>query len=56
MEMIRVWYDGACEPRNPGGHASCGVIIKREERSCSRNPVISGLDRYAQTTLPSILE
>ena len=26
--VIEVWYDGACEPRNPGGTASYGVIIK----------------------------
>lgn len=27
---IEVWYDGACEPKNPGGTASYGVIIKSE--------------------------
>lgn len=27
--LIEVWYDGACEPKNPGGYAAYGVIIKR---------------------------
>lgn len=26
---VEVWYDGCCEPVNPGGHAACGVVIKR---------------------------
>ena len=26
--MIEMWYDGACEPVNPGGHASYGVLIR----------------------------
>ena len=25
--MIEAWFDGACEPRNPGGHAAWGVFI-----------------------------
>jgi ribonuclease HI len=28
-DTIDVYYDGACEPKNPGGHASCGVVIKQ---------------------------
>jgi ribonuclease HI len=27
---IEVWYDGCCEPVNPGGHAAAGVVIKRD--------------------------
>lgn len=27
---IEVWYDGCCEPVNPGGHTACGVLIKRD--------------------------
>ena len=27
---IEVWYDGACEPINPGGYASYGVLIKAD--------------------------
>lgn len=25
-----MWYDGACEPTNPGGTASYGVIVKKD--------------------------
>lgn len=25
---IKLWFDGACEPRNPGGVASCGWVIE----------------------------
>ena len=25
---VEVWYDGCCEPVNPGGHAACGVLIR----------------------------
>jgi len=24
------WFDGACGPRNPGGHTSCAVVIKQD--------------------------
>lgn len=27
-DRLRVWIDGACEPINPGGTASYGVIVK----------------------------
>jgi ribonuclease HI len=26
--VFRLWFDGACEPTNPGGVATCGWIIK----------------------------
>lgn len=26
--MIECWFDGACEPMNPGGHASYGSLVK----------------------------
>lgn len=29
VSLIEVWYDGACEPVNPGGHGGGGYIIKR---------------------------
>lgn len=28
MSKIEVWFDGACEPVNPGGQASYGYIIR----------------------------
>jgi|ERR1039458_4701908 ribonuclease HI len=27
--MLEAWFDGCCEPRNPGGHAAWGAIICR---------------------------
>ena len=27
-DEILMWYDGSCEPCNPGGYASYGVLIK----------------------------
>lgn len=26
-ELIEAWFDGACEPVNPGGHAAWGAVI-----------------------------
>ena len=26
--MIECWFDGVCEPKNPGGHAAYGALIK----------------------------
>lgn len=28
--MIEVWFDGCCEPINPGGNGGFGVIIKQD--------------------------
>jgi len=30
--MITVYFDGACEPKNPGGTASYGFIIHKDEK------------------------
>ncbi|MCK4388080.1 MAG: ribonuclease HI family protein [Dehalococcoidia bacterium] len=30
MGKLQVWIDGACEPVNPGGIASYGVVVKSE--------------------------
>ncbi len=27
-KQISAWFDGACEPRNPGGHASWGIVVE----------------------------
>ncbi len=27
MPTIEAWFDGCCEPTNPGGHAAYGVVI-----------------------------
>ncbi len=29
---IEAWFDGACEPQNPGGHATWGVTVKRGDQ------------------------
>lgn len=29
--MIEIYFDGACGPRNPGGHAAYGWVIKRNK-------------------------
>ena len=26
--MIEAWFDGACEPNNPGGHTSCASLVR----------------------------
>jgi len=26
--MIEAWFDGACEPMNPGGHTSCASLVR----------------------------
>ena len=31
MSNLKVWIDGACEPRNPGGTASYGLVVKNGE-------------------------
>lgn len=28
--MIEAWFDGAVEPRNPGGHGGFGIVVKRD--------------------------
>ena len=28
MPTINAWFDGCCEPKNPGGHAAYGVVIE----------------------------
>lgn len=38
--MITVYFDGACEPINPGGTASYGVIIKKDGREIYRESKI----------------
>jgi len=30
--MLKVWIDGACEPVNPNGTASYGIVIKQEDK------------------------
>lgn len=41
--MIEVWYDGACEPRNPGGTASYGLVIKKDGQTVFEESKIVGI-------------
>lgn len=33
MSTARIWFDGACEPYNPGGHGTWGVVVKQGEET-----------------------
>lgn len=37
--LIEVWYDGACEPVNPGGHGGGGYIVKRLNKEIHRGMI-----------------
>ena len=30
---IEVWFDGACEPVNPGGHGTYGYVVKKNGKT-----------------------
>lgn len=34
--LIEVWYDGACEPVNPGGHGGGGWLVKERGKIISK--------------------
>ncbi|MDD5164868.1 MAG: ribonuclease HI family protein [Patescibacteria group bacterium] len=40
--MIEIYFDGACEPVNPGGTASYGYLIKRDNQIIERGSGIIG--------------
>ena len=54
--LIEAWFDGACEPVNPGGTASYGVIVTRNgETSTSVRPCTHHLMAAKHpTTWPSM--
>jgi ribonuclease HI len=35
--MIQADFDGACEPRNPGGHGAFGAIVRVDDKVVYRN-------------------
>jgi ribonuclease HI len=46
--VIEAWFDGVCEPRNPGGHAAWGAVVVvddevvfREGGYCGIGPTMS---------------
>lgn len=30
--MLEAWFDGVCEPKNPGGHAAYGAVLLHDGR------------------------
>lgn len=41
-DRLRVWIDGACEPVNPGGTASYGLVVKHDKEILFENGTIVG--------------
>lgn len=35
--MIECWFDGCCEPKNPGGHAAWGAVVHVDGESVYRD-------------------
>ena len=35
--MVEGWFDGCCEPRNPGGHAAWGAVVHVDGQSVYRD-------------------
>lgn len=35
--MIEAWFDGCCEPKNPGGHAAWGAVVHVDGQSVYRD-------------------
>jgi ribonuclease HI len=31
MSAAKIWFDGACEPRNPGGHGTWGFVVETSD-------------------------
>lgn len=38
IDMLEVYIDGACEPKNPGGTASYGIIVQRWRSAAGPRP------------------
>lgn len=39
---LEVWIDGACEPVNPGGTASYGLVVKQRDKTILRKAEVVG--------------
>lgn len=42
MKRLDVWIDGCCEPRNPGGTAAYGVVVKEDGKTIHQEGKIVG--------------
>lgn len=40
--MIEVWFDGAVEPMNPGGHGGYGMLVRRDGQTIYSEAVYVG--------------
>lgn len=40
--MIKVWIDGACLPRNPGGTACIGYVIENKDKTLAKRYAVIG--------------
>jgi ribonuclease HI len=40
MSTVKIWFDGACEPRNPGGHGTWGFVIQTDEETITQRGYI----------------
>lgn len=36
MSTARIWFDGACEPYNPGGHGTWGFVVEDDDGVVAR--------------------
>jgi ribonuclease HI len=39
---LEAWFDGACEPENPGGHGAAGVVVRADNRVCHTAGIYCG--------------
>ena len=47
IKMIKVFIDGACEPINPGGTASYGMVVYRDDKKIfTRSAVVGTGDKF----------
>ena len=35
--MVEAWFDGCCEPKNPGGHAAWGAVVRVDGKTAFRS-------------------
>lgn len=40
--MLEAWFDGCCEPKNPGGHAAWGAVLCRDGKKIWEDAVYCG--------------
>ena len=48
--MIDIWFDGACQPVNPGGAMSWSYIIKKDSEPLATNYNVLKKDGFTQST------